>query len=71
MSVIVYRVLTEEKQKKKIKEIFSRYVNPAVVEELLESPPELGGVDRDITVFFSDIRHQFLGNKPQEESRPA
>jgi class 3 adenylate cyclase/CHASE2 domain-containing sensor protein len=56
MSVIVYRVLTEEKQKKKIKDIFSRYVNPQVVEELLESPPELGGVDKNITVFFSDIR---------------
>ena len=56
MSVIVYRVLTEERQKKKIKEIFSRYVNPSVVEELLESPPELGGVDKNITVFFSDIR---------------
>ncbi len=56
MTVIVYRVLTEEKQKKQIKATFSRYVNPNVVEELLESPPELGGVDKDITVFFSDIR---------------
>ncbi len=57
MSVIVYRVLTEEKQKKEIKAVFSRFVNPNVVEELLESPPELGGVDKNITVLFSDIRN--------------
>jgi len=56
MSIIVYRVLTEEKQKKEIKNIFSKYVNPNVVEQLLLNPPELGGVDMDITVQFSDIR---------------
>lgn len=56
MSVIVYRVLTEERKKKEIKGIFSKYVNASVVEQLLRYPPELGGVDRDLTVLFSDIR---------------
>lgn len=55
-SVIVYRVFTEEKQKKQIKSIFSKYVNAAVVEELLRNPPALGGNDMEITVQFSDIR---------------
>jgi adenylate cyclase len=27
-----------------------------VVEELLETPPELGGVDKELTVLFSDVR---------------
>ena len=56
VSVIVYRVLTEEKQKKYIKDIFSKYVNPDVVDSLIDSPPELGGVDRELSIFFSDIR---------------
>lgn len=56
MTVTVYRVLTEEKKKKEIKGIFSKYVNASVVEQLLRYPPELGGVDRELTVLFSDIR---------------
>ncbi|MBN2546752.1 MAG: CHASE2 domain-containing protein [Spirochaetes bacterium] len=56
LSIMVYRIFTEEKQKKQIKGIFSKYVNPSVVEKLLVHPPELGGVDANLTVFFSDIR---------------
>ena len=56
VSVVVYRVMTEEKDKRRIREMFGRYVSPAVVSEILERPPELGGVDKDLTVFFSDIR---------------
>lgn len=56
VSIVVYRVVTEEKDKRRIREMFGKYVSPAVVSEILESPPELGGVDKDLTVFFSDIR---------------
>lgn len=56
VSIVVYRVMTEEKDKRRIREMFGKYVSPAVVSEILESPPELGGVDKDLTVFFSDIR---------------
>lgn len=56
VSIVVYRVMTEEKDKRRIKEMFGKYVSPAVVTEILDSPPELGGVDKDLTVFFSDIR---------------
>jgi adenylate cyclase len=56
VSVIVYRVMTEERDKKRIREMFGKYVSPDVVSEILETPPELGGVDRELTVFFSDIR---------------
>lgn len=56
ISIIVYRIMTEEKDKKRIKTMFGTYVNPHVVDHLLENPPELGGVDKEITVLFSDIR---------------
>ena len=56
VSIVVYRVVTEEKDKRRIREMFGKYVSPAVVNEILESPPELGGIDKDLTVFFSDIR---------------
>jgi len=49
--------MTEEKDKKRIREMFGKYVSPQVVDEILKSPQiELGGVDRELTVFFSDIR---------------
>jgi len=57
-TMIVYRILTEEKEKKAIQNMFSNYVNKSVVDELLEHPEklELGGEDKEITVLFSDIR---------------
>ena len=56
VSIVVYRAMTEERDKRRIKEMFEKYVSPKVVEEILEHPPELGGVDKELTVFFSDIR---------------
>jgi adenylate cyclase len=57
-TMIVYRILTEEKEKKAIQGMFSNYVSKSVVEELLKHPEklELGGEDKEITVLFSDIR---------------
>ncbi|MCX7787166.1 MAG: CHASE2 domain-containing protein [Spirochaetes bacterium] len=56
VSIVVYRAMTEERDKRRIKEMFGKYVSPKVVEQILEHPPELGGVDKELTVFFSDIR---------------
>ncbi len=58
LAIIVYRVLTEEKEKRQIKGMFSQYVNPEVVTELMDDPDklQLGGEDRELTVMFSDIR---------------
>jgi len=57
-SMIVYRILTEEKEKKAIQSMFSNYVSKSVVDELIKHPEklELGGEDKEITVLFSDIR---------------
>ncbi len=56
LSIVVYRVMTEEKDKRRIRNMFSTYVSPKVVDKILEAPPELGGIDKTLTVFFSDIR---------------
>ena len=46
------------KEKKKIKGTFSRYLAPAIVNDLLKNPDKvrLGGEKKNITVFFSDVR---------------
>ncbi len=54
--IVVYRVLTAEREKKAIKGVFGQFISPTVVDTLANSPPELGGEDVDLTVFFSDIR---------------
>jgi adenylate cyclase len=56
LSIVVYRAMTEERDKKFIRETFGKYVSPKVVDQLVEDPPELGGVDKELTVMFSDIR---------------
>jgi adenylate cyclase len=54
----VYKYLTEERQKKFIKDAFSTYLAPSVVSQLIKSPEKLvlGGEDRVITAFFSDVQ---------------
>jgi adenylate cyclase len=58
VGIVVYRTMTEEKDKPRIREMFGKYVSPQVVDELLKNPKleGLGGEDRELTVFFSDIR---------------
>jgi len=54
--VVIYRVVMEESDKRHLKSMFGKYVNPLVVDQMMDNPPVLGGTDMDITVFFSDIR---------------
>ncbi|MFZ4775032.1 MAG: CHASE2 domain-containing protein [Terrimicrobiaceae bacterium] len=56
--VALLRQLTvEERQRRRIKNLFGSYVSAAVVEEMVErsSPPRTGGEEVEITAFFSDI----------------
>ena len=48
----------EEKNKKFVKGAFSKYVSPAVVDEIMKDPTKLtvGGQKKDISIMFSDIR---------------
>ncbi len=48
----------EEKQRKQVRNAFSHYVSPDLLEDLANNPDKLvlGGETRNLTVFFSDIR---------------
>lgn len=54
-----YRFLTTDKEKKEMKAVFSKYVSTDVLDEILKdtSRVKLGGEEREVTVFFSDIRN--------------
>jgi adenylate cyclase len=53
-----YRYFVEDREKRKVKGLFGRYVSKDVYAQLLEHPElaELGGKRRPMTVLFSDIR---------------
>ncbi len=55
---VAYKYFVEDRAKRQVKSLFSRYVSPAVVKELIEDPSRarLGGQRREMTVLFSDIR---------------
>lgn len=55
---IAWQLIVEEKQKGRIKGMFSAYLAPTVVNSLIESgkEPELGGHEEAITAYFSDIQ---------------
>lgn len=57
-AVVAYHYRVEEKTKKQLREAFSKYVSPLLVEEILKNPHKLklGGEKREITILFSDIR---------------
>lgn len=57
-STMTYRYLTEEKQKRFIKNTFQHYLTPSVVNKLMEKPEmlKLGGEKRNMSVLFSDIQ---------------
>lgn len=59
ISWIIINYIQERKQKKHITDLFSKYVEPQVVETLIsgdEKGLQLGGVQKEIAVMFTDIR---------------
>ena len=55
--VTVTKFFQEEKKSKEIRQMFSSYVSPKIVKELIENPGKarLGGERRVVTILFSDI----------------
>ncbi|MBI4464001.1 MAG: adenylate/guanylate cyclase domain-containing protein, partial [Acidobacteria bacterium] len=58
LGVTSYRVLFEEKEKRKVRGAFSQYVAPGFIAQILKDPGrlQLGGEQVELTVIFSDIR---------------
>ena len=59
LTITIYRGLTEERQKKQIRNAFRYYLHPDIVEELLEAPEKLklGGQRAECTILFADVRN--------------
>jgi adenylate cyclase len=57
-SIIVLKVLTEQKDKKFLKTTFSSYLAPEIIDEMYRNKtmPTLGGEARPITAYFTDIQ---------------
>ena len=53
-----YRFFAEEREKRRARETFGRFLAPAIVDQVLarEGALRLGGEKRELTVLFSDIR---------------
>jgi len=58
LSITLSRYMAESKQKKFIRDAFSTFLAPSVVQQLIDSPEKLnlGGQEREITAFFSDVQ---------------
>jgi adenylate cyclase len=71
LAVMSFRFLTTDQERRLIRKAFSQYVSPSVLARA-ENQPEallLGGVDREITVMFMDVRDFTTiseGQKPTE-----
>ncbi len=57
VTVTAIRFFYEERKAREIRQMFSSYVSPKIVKELIENPDKtkLGGERRTVTVLFSDV----------------
>jgi adenylate cyclase len=74
VSVTVLRFMTEEKQAREVRAMFSSYVSPRIVEELIKDPAKakLGGQRKELTMLFSDVKGftTFCEQHPPEQVVP-
>lgn len=56
-SLTVTKFVREEKKAKEVRQMFSSYVSPKIVQELISNPEKakLGGERRIVTILFSDV----------------
>jgi adenylate cyclase len=55
--LVTYRVVFEQRERRRVKSIFSHMVSPNIVNELItQERLPLGGARREVTVFFADVR---------------
>jgi len=58
VTIIIFKVLTEQRDKRFLKSTFSSYLAPEVINEMYRSKtlPTLGGEARPVTAYFTDIQ---------------
>src|SRR6267154_1083955 len=58
LTLIFSSFVREQAQRRQIRSAFGQYLSPALVEQLAQAPERLvlGGVEREMTVMFSDMR---------------
>jgi adenylate cyclase len=58
LTLIFSSFVREQQQRRQIRSAMGRYVSPALVEQLAQSPEKLvlGGEEREMTIMFSDMR---------------
>ena len=58
LAIVAIKFVKEESQKRFIKGAFSYYLSPSVIDTIIGHPDslKLGGEDREITIFFSDVK---------------
>jgi adenylate cyclase len=58
---ILYMVITEQSDKRFVKELFGRYISPQIAKEIVSRADagdlRLGGEQREVSVIFADIRN--------------
>src|SRR4029077_4745570 len=54
--VALYRVIIEEREKRKVRANFQQFLSPEVIRRLLEQPALVRPRKTEVTVLFSDIR---------------
>lgn len=68
VSSILYVTVMEQSDKRFVKDLFGRYISPQIAQEIVSQADSgklhLGGEEREITVFFADIRN-FTGLSEQ------
>lgn len=54
----LYQLIVERHQRLRLKRVFGNYLSPELVSTMLkqQKDPQLGGVERNLTAFFSDIQ---------------
>ena len=57
IAVTVLKFMTEEKQAQEVRAMFSSYVSPRIVNELIKDPQQarIGGQRRELSMLFSDV----------------
>lgn len=57
LALVVWRVVFEQAEQRRVKSVFSRMVSPNVMNEVLQAETlALGGARREVTVLFADVR---------------